>query len=346
MDHTLSESQLLLQRTVTDFFAREFPLDRLRLFHENRESEERALWDGISNLGWNAAPFPEEIGGFPGSLAEAAVILEAMGYAAAPSPYLHSTIAVGVALASHGHPLATPVAESQATIIRTPVARDLPESDGPVTDRVLGIRFANLTTHFVVPSPFAGGALIAADAMGVSWTQPESSGAEPMGILELRDAPVEHWLAASLIEDIELNGAAGSALMIMGAAQRSLDLAVAYMKERKQFGKLIGQFQALQHKAADMEIRRQVGRYLAYKASTLHGTPEFARSARYAQAWAAEAGSQVCRDAMQIHGGVGFIDDHKVQLPFKLAMSLANAYGTPHEHRSAIADLVLTSGHA
>jgi alkylation response protein AidB-like acyl-CoA dehydrogenase len=349
VDHEFSESQALLKRTAADYFSREFPLDRIRDFRDDRPKAERDLWEGIQSLGWSAAPFPEAVGGFPGTFMDAAVILEEMGKAAAPSPYLHSTIAAGLAFSSAGHPLAAEIATGSAVVIPAPLADSFPapEADGSkVTGTLYGVPWLELATHFIVPLPRGRGALISAGSEGVSRERLDSSGIESLGILRLAFTPATEDLAASVLHDAGIAGAAGASLVLMGASQCALDLAVSYMKERIQFGKPIGTFQALQHRAADMSIAIDVGRNLAYKAASLHGSPEFERSARYAKAWASDAAKQVTRDAIQMHGGVGFTDDHRVQLPYRLAMNLANNYGTAHEHRAAITELVLAGQRA
>ncbi len=341
MDHELSESQSLLKRTAAEFFSREFPLDRIRDFRDDRDGSERELWNSIVGLGWLAAPFPEEIGGFPGSFLDAAVLLEEMGRAAAPSPYLHTAIAAGLALAGAERSLAEAIAEGRAVVIPVPGAPQieaLSASGGRVSGTALGVPWTNLATHYLAA---ANGECMLLDAGSVAAQRLDASGIECTGRVDFASAEGAR-LPGSAWTEAQLNGAAGAALVMSGLAARALELAVAYSKERIQFGKPIGAFQALQHRMADMFVAKDVGRNLAYKAAGVHGTADFERAARYAKAYWGEAGNFVTRQAIQIHGGVGFTDDHKVQLSFRLNLNLASNYGTASEHRAAISNAILS----
>ena len=297
----------------------------------------------MCSLGWNAAAFPEEVGGYPGSFMEAAVILEQVGRAAAPTPLPHSTLAAGLALASAGHPMAGAIANSEAVVIPVPSVPGLPPlraDGGTLTGRSLAVPWADVATHYLLPTPAGGLALVSA-AEHVAARRLEDAGIEPMSLVEFSAAPLLAEFAAPAALDVQFNGAAAAALVMMGAAQRALDVAVAYMKERIQFGKPIGAFQALQHRAADMAIQNEVAHHLCYKAASLHATPAFERNARYAKAYTSEASLRVCREAIQMHGGVGFVDDHKSQLFYRLCSGLSNAYGNAGAHREAVTTMVL-----
>ena len=111
---------------------------------------------------------------------------------------------------------------------------------------------------------------------------------------------------------------------------------------RVAFGKPIGAFQAISHKCANMSVDIETGRYLCYKAAWLHSSGQpFELGARYAKAFMGDATARISRDAIQVHGGVGFIDDHHVQFPYRIGTAAACTYGTAHEHRRGVADAVL-----
>ena len=341
MDYQLTESQRLLKRTAADFFSREYPLDRFREFRHDRDSNERELWSALSGMGWNAAPFSEEVGGYPGSFMDAAVLLEEMGRGACASPFVHSTIAAGLALAAAGHGLAGVIASGDAVVVLAPqtsLSSVRRSADGHIHGTFFAVPWVNLATHYLVPLDSQQFALVAADSVDAE--RLDSAGTDCIGRIDIRDAGIEQL---ELGDIGSVCGGAGVALMLLGAGSRSLDLAVAYAKDRIQFGKPIGTFQALQHKCADMYIALEAGRNLAYKAATLHGQDEFERLARYAKAYLGEAVPRVTRDSIQVHGGVGFIDDHKVQLCYRLALGLANSYGRPGDIRRDVAGTQLAS---
>jgi alkylation response protein AidB-like acyl-CoA dehydrogenase len=248
-----------------------------------------------------------------------------------------------MALADAGHPLSGMIATDEAVVVFAPntaLSTISRPGDGRLSGSLPAVPWTNLATHYLVPLAGNTFGLIAADTQGVSSKRLDSAGADCIGQVDFEDAAFEEL---SLGDGWSLPGAAGVSLMLLGAGERALDLAVAYAKERIQFGKPIGSFQALQHKCADMHIALEVGRNLAYKAATLHGQDDFGRLARYAKAYLGEAAPRVTRDAIQVHGGVGFIDDHKVQLCYRLALGLANAYGTPGALRRDVATAQLAS---
>lgn len=345
MDHALTEGQALLQRSAADFFAKEFPLDRVRDFRLDPDANQRELWKHIGAMGWNAAAFDEDIGGYPGSFMEAAVILEQLGHGAAPTPFPHSTLAAGLALAAAKPELATAIADNEAVVVaapRMPGVAPVATAGGRLTGSYLAVPWTNLATHFLLP---VVDSLALVSAANATIRALPTSNMEPQGVVELASAPVEAEFDTSVANAVLLNGAAATAMVMAGAGARALDVAVGYMKERIQFGKPIGAFQALQHRAADMAIQNEVSRYLSYKAASLHASAGFERSARYAKAYTSEASLRVCREAIQVHGGVGFVDDHKVQLFYRLCSDLSNAYGGAGSHREAVTGIVLAAGH-
>lgn len=349
MDHRLSETQELLRRSAADFFAQQYPLDRLRELQGKREGRDPELWHALVALGWTAAPFAEEVGGFPGSLLEAAPLLDEMGRAAYPSPYLHSCVAAGLALAAvpECRDALAKIAAGEWTVAwcgPTGLVPAVAVAGGKAEGKALAVAFPGLATHFLLETD--GGAAVLAKGPGVSARNLDSAGAETLGEVVFEGAPVMAMLPRSVGEAAVLAGAAGAALMLFGASQRALELAVEYAKLRVQFGQPIGAFQALQHKCADMLVDIEVMRGLVYKAAAMHGTDGFGRAARYAKAFASDAAKRVTRNAIQLHGGVGFIDNNKVQLPYRLTMNLAAEYETAHEHRAAVTERVLAGQRA
>ncbi|MEO6045340.1 MAG: acyl-CoA dehydrogenase family protein [Tepidiformaceae bacterium] len=345
MDHRLTESQELLRKSAADFFNRQYPLDRMRELYGDRPRRDAELWPALISLGWTAAPFGEAIGGFPGSLMEAAPLIEELGRAAFATPFVHSSVAAGLALASR--PEAADLAAKLASGVMTaawcaPSGLDGPlsASGGAISGTVRGAVWPELVTHFLVPAGDVV-ALVDAAAGGISRRNLETPGAESVGEVSFSEAPVVRTLDAALSTDILLGGAAGNAIILLGASERALEIAVDYAKMRIQFGQPIGAFQSIQHRCADMLIAVEVSRNLAYKAAAVHGTSEFPRAARNAKAYLGDSARRVTRDAIQIHGGVGFVDDHRVQLSYRTALSASSYYETSPAHRAVVSQLVL-----
>ena len=346
MDHEFNEVQELLAQTARDFFARDFPMDRIRDGHRSDAGFDEALWPAFQELGWSAAAFPESMGGSGGGLLDIALIIEEMGKGCAASPFVHSTVAAGLALVDASPDLAARVASGEATVIPaiTSHPEDHPQvADGTLSGRALAVPWANLATHFLVA---IGGdnhmAVVAADANGVATEQMPAADGDLLFDVRFQDAMFEIVEAPGLVTHVSTLGAAAEALLMLGLCQRSLELASEYSKGRIAFGQPIGSFQAISHKCANMAVDIEVGRYLCYKAAWLQGIGEpYEMAARYAKAFMGDATARITRDAIQVHGGVGYIDDHFALFPYRQGTAAAGMYGTSHEHRRAVADAVL-----
>jgi alkylation response protein AidB-like acyl-CoA dehydrogenase len=140
----------------------------------------------------------------------------------------------------------------------------------------------------------------------------------------------EAWLPR--LRDVAL--VAVTALQV-GAAQRCLDMTVAYAGQRVQFGRPIGSFQALKHRMADMLVEVETARSASWAAawSAARGDGELPVRAATAKAWCSEALSRVTAETMQMHGGIAITWEHDAQLYFKRAHATSQLFGQPHEHR-------------
>jgi alkylation response protein AidB-like acyl-CoA dehydrogenase len=266
-----------------------------------------------------------------------------MGRSAAASPYLHSTIACGLALADDDDPLARAIAEAECVAVLAPSVPGQaapPVTADALTDSFAAVPWAQLATHVIVQ---AGQRAFVVEAGNASITKVSHSGLELRATVTCLASRPSGRFDAAFITRIRDNGAAATALLMVGAAARALDVAVGYMRERVQFGKPIGSFQALQHRAADMAIQVEAGRFLAHKAAGAHATPAFSLAASQAKAYASDRALKVCRDAIQLHGGVGVTGDHVVQLFYRLCSDLAVLYGTTGEHRRETARAALSA---
>jgi alkylation response protein AidB-like acyl-CoA dehydrogenase len=129
--------------------------------------------------------------------------------------------------------------------------------------------------------------------------------------------------------------------MQVGAAQRCLDRTVAYAKERVQFGRPIGSFQALKHRMADMLVEVETSRSAAWAAawSAAQRDADLPVRAATAKAWCSEALAKVAGEAVQLHGGIAITWEHDAQLFFKRAHATSQLFGQPREHRRRLGDL-------
>jgi alkylation response protein AidB-like acyl-CoA dehydrogenase len=129
----------------------------------------------------------------------------------------------------------------------------------------------------------------------------------------------------------------------VGVAQRAMEMAVAYAKDRKQFDRPIGSYQAISHRCAQMLLEVEGSRSLAYWAAwALDNEPETAgRAASMAKAYASDAGFRVAASALQVHGGIGFTWEHDLHFFLKRAKANAHAFGDARWHRERVAELAL-----
>jgi alkylation response protein AidB-like acyl-CoA dehydrogenase len=133
-------------------------------------------------------------------------------------------------------------------------------------------------------------------------------------------------------------GAAAVAAMQVGVAQRGLDMTVAYAKERRQFGRPIGSFQALKHRMADMLVLVETARSAAMDAAfaVADDDPALVRRTSVAKAWCSEALTAVAAETVQLHGGIAITWEHDAHLVLKRAHALNHLFGAPHHHRRAV----------
>ncbi|MGV0815796.1 acyl-CoA dehydrogenase family protein [Mycolicibacterium boenickei] len=301
----MSEERQLLRETVAALVDKHASPEAVRAAMESERGYDEKLWSLLcEQVGAAALVVPEELGGAGGELADAAVVLEELGKALVPTPLLGTTLAELALLAVDDHEPLEGLAEG--TSIGT-VAFD-PEYviNGDVADLVIAADGENLTR----------------------WT---TFTATPKSTMDLT-----RRLSAVIPGDTVVLGAdpglADTAALLMaaeqiGAASRCLDLTVAYTKDRVQFGRAIGSFQALKHRMADLYVKVSSARAVVNDAIAAP-SPTSASLARY---FASEALSAVTAEAIQLHGGIAITWESDIQLYFKRAHGSAQLLGPPRE---------------
>ncbi|MDT5065783.1 MAG: hypothetical protein QOK02_1938, partial [Mycobacterium sp.] len=258
-------------------------------------------------VGAAALLVPEELGGAGGELADAAVVLEELGKALVPTPLLGTTLAE-VALLATADPDATALEGlAVGTQIGTVVFDAEFVLNGDVADVVIGVEGGTLTR----------------------WTDVVAHPATSMDPTR-RLAHLEAGDTVAIGTDPGLADTAAILLAAeqIGAATRCLDLTVAYTKDRVQFGRPIGSFQALKHRMADLYVKLQAARAVVNDAVD----DPTSTSAALARVAASEAFSAVAAEAVQMHGGIAITWEHDIQLYFKRAHGSAQLLGPPRDH--------------
>jgi alkylation response protein AidB-like acyl-CoA dehydrogenase len=342
MRFELSEDQREIKRTAREFLAARYPLEKLR------ETEGDPHWAEVCELGWPELAIPEEQSGMGLGVVELCVVAEEAGYALAPTPLL-STWAAGLLLAAAGE------GERIGGGRRGTVAQWDADGDAdPDTstlapgERLTGVKIAvpDAAGADLIVVTAEGGRMFAVAGADVSVEPAESlDTTRPLSTVRLDGAPaVELRAPADALTRAWGAIATACAAESVGVAARALDMAVAYAKERKQFGRPIGSYQAISHACAQMLLEVEGARSVAYWAAwALDHDPQAApHAAACAKAYASDAGRRVTRSALQVHGGIGFTWEHDLHFLLKRAEANAHAYGDARWQREQVAAAVLS----
>jgi alkylation response protein AidB-like acyl-CoA dehydrogenase len=336
MNFDFTDDQRTIKATARELLASRSPFERVREAAEARRYDD-ALWRELCELGWPGIAVGEAHGGQGLGAVELAILLEELGYAVAATPLLGSALAA-LALEHAG-------SDEQR-------ARWLP-----------GLASGALTGGFgrggLVVDGQDAAVIVLVDDAGTAGGTGERPVAPAARVIARADADVEPVAAidptrryARVAGDGEAlggdvaaavdRGAAAVAAELVGACQRALDMTVAYVKERKQFGVPVGAFQAVGHRCAQMLLHTESARSAAYFAAwAADAAPErLAEAAGLARAAAGEAGRKVTGSAIQAHGGIGFTWEADVHWLYKRAQLDAALLGGATAARTALARMV------
>lgn len=344
MDLTLTPAQEMLQASARDFLAKECPPSLVRAAEADPRGYPPELWAKVAALGWAGLLVGQEYGGAGATLMEAALLMEEAGRAALPGPLL-PVLWSGVSLQEASDPpwksrLLPSLARGEIVICPA-----LTEPRGaPVQARADGLWGTKL---FV---PYAGQAnylMVSAQAPQGEALFLVDSPTPGLSITPLPTTAADHQF------EVRLEGAVGQPLrgaggrvadagtmlycaQTVGHLQAALELSVQYVKERHQFGRPIGSFQAVHHHLTDMYRDLQVARLLTYQAAwRLAQGQEAKREVSIARLKMSSAVPQVTSLAHQVHGGVGFYTEYPLELHYRRALAGAVALGgvAPHRER-------------
>jgi alkylation response protein AidB-like acyl-CoA dehydrogenase len=303
----MSQERELLRQTVAALVDKHAPSAAVRRAMDSERGYDESLWAMLcEQVGVAALVVPEEFGGAGGELADAAVVLEELGRGLVPTPLLGTTLAEVALLAADTPDSATLEQLASGSAVGTVVFDPGYVINGDVADVVLAVQ----------------------DRRIIRWTDVRVEPAATMDPTR-RLARLTPGATTTIGTD---PGIAGTAAILLaaeqiGAAARCLDLTVEYTKQRVQFGRPIGSFQALKHRMADLYVAVQAARAVVGDAVS-DPTPTSAALARLA---ATEAFSVVAAEAVQLHGGIAITWEHDMHLYFKRAHGSAQLLGVPRE---------------
>jgi alkylation response protein AidB-like acyl-CoA dehydrogenase len=376
MSSTFSDEQQALREQARDFLSHHSDSDQVRRAMESESGSDALLWKRIgAELGWTALCIPEAYGGVGLGPVELSLLLEEMGAHLLCAPFFSSVCLAAPAILAGGSELQKQAHLPALAEGRTTATLAFAEPGGSPDPGAMRAHYrrepdGSYTLHgvkrYVVDGHTADLVVVAARREG---TQGDAGielflvpGSAPRlerialptmdltrRLAELRFDRVRVPESARL-GDAEGRGAAALAEALdratvalaaeqVGGAQRCLDLAVAYAKERVQFGRPIGSFQAIKHKCADMMLLVESARSAAWHAAEAAqaGRDALATAASLAKAYCGDAFLHCAGEAIQIHGGVGFTWEYDPHLYFKRARSSQSLLGEPAYHRERVA---------
>ncbi len=357
MNFELTDDQRAIKRTANEFLAARYKLETVRELAEDERSFTDAQWGEISELGWPGVVIPEDDGGLGLGAIEFLVIQEEMGYALAPSPLL-STVSAGLLLVAAGtdeqrerwlDPLAR--GESRGTVAVwdersgwSPDHSEIEPADGRLSATKIAVPDAPSADFLIIAGADGHHYLVEPDAEGVEIV-PEKS-LDPtrrLFTVRLEQAAVEPLHAGRSDQIAHAYATIVTALAAenVGVAQRAMEMAVSYAKDRKQFDRPIGSYQAVSHRCAQMLLEVEGARSLTLWAGWAldHEPATAGQAASMAKAYASDAGFRVTASALQVHGGIGFTWEHDLHFFLKRAKANAHAFADARWHRDRVAEL-------
>ncbi len=367
MSFALSPEQEMLRDSVRGFLADKAPITRVRELMETETGYDPELWSDMAELGLPAMHIPDEFGGAGFGYFELGIVLEEMGRAMTPSPLFGSVVLAANLLLLAGSDeqkrtylpgIAAGETTAAVAIVEeggtwdpaTIVTSAVPDGDEVVLNGVKSYVLDGHTAHtvFVTARDDAGEiAFFAVDghAVGLERTRLETMDmTRKQARLQLTDVRVPASARLAVADGTTLPrlydlAATALAFEQVGGAQKCLEMSVEYSKERMQFGRPIGSFQAIKHKCADMLVAVESAKSTAYHAGRAAGADpsELQIAAPLAKAFCSEAFFSAAGDTIQIHGGIGFTWEHDAHLYFKRAKSSQIMFGDAAEWRGVLA---------
>src|SRR5437763_5911066 len=370
----LTDAQKMLQETASNFLREEGGIAKQLRHWRDKGCEDgfgHDLWKQFAELGLTGIAIPESHGGLGLGATEAALVLEEIGRNLTPSPFLTTAVATAQAIegTAHGERWFPQILSGDAMLALAvdEGPRHAPERtaleakrqgngfvlngnkqfvvQGGSADMIVtaartggspGVREG--ITLFAVPKDAAGlevenAALVdSSKAARLTFSNVQLDADAVIGEIDGGWRPLSRALAA---------GSAGAAAELVGVASGASAMTLDYLKQRKQFGRLIGEFQALQHRAAHLYAEIEIARAAAFKAAQQldSGDKQGELYASVAKAKAAEVANLAVREGVQMHGGIGMTDEHDIGLFMKREAVLGELFGDIYYHREQVARL-------
>ena len=358
MDLSHTDIEESLRASVRALLRKRATPERVIALFDGDRAGTAELWNALAiDLGLAGLLVPEDLGGAGATEREAAVVLEELGRFVAPVPFLTSAVVATTALRAVGSTelltsLASGMVIASVAVPFSTGPRGAPptvtEQDGKLGGMVSSVAGALEATRFLVPVAGGGGLELHVVRADSTWITPVVSldMTRQLADVDLTGATSELLavgdLAEAAITRALVTGAALMASEQLGVAQWCLQATVDYLGKRRQFGRIVGSFQALKHRLADLyfevESACAAARYAAIALTT--DDPDYEIAAAVAQAYCANVAVHAAEECIQLHGGIGMTWEHPAHLYLKRAKADQIALGTPGAHHMRLAELV------
>ena len=376
MDLGLSEEQELLKNFARDFLEKECPEKHVREMEEDEQGYSPELWKKMAEQGWQGLIVPDQYGGTGMGFIDLIILAEEFGRALVPGPFIPTVVGGATVLLEAGSdaqkqqylPKVASGEQIWTLAFTEPSARFDAEGveleakaqgdDFVLNGTKLFIRDAHVSDYMTVVARTKQGKdatdgitllIVDSKSPGISFTQLKTIAADKQCEVKFENVKVpkanvigqvdKGW---DVFERIARKGTVIECAYLVGLAQKDFEISVQYAKDRIQFGRPIGSFQAIQHKAADMITDVDGARFITYKAawSVAEEQPDADLDVHMAKAWCSEATRRVVAHGQQIHGGIGFTKEYIIQLYFRRQKASELAWGDADFHREHVAELL------
>ncbi|HEX9749169.1 MAG TPA: acyl-CoA dehydrogenase family protein [Methylomirabilota bacterium] len=376
MNFGFNEEQELLRNTARKFFENECGSDTVRRLMETPEGVSAELWKKLAEQGWLGLIYPEQYDGTGLGLVDLVVLMEEMGRAVAPGPYFSTVLLGGLAILEAGGEgqkkewlPRIAAGDKRVTLAWMEPSAQLGPAGVTLAAVKRGETFTLSGTKLFVHDAHTADALVVAartrpgaGAEGVSlFLLPKGTKGLEVTLLPTMDQTRK--LCEVACSDVAVGadallGAAGAGWAplsrvldratvalcaeMCGGAQKVLDMTVEYAKIRQAFGRPIGSYQGVKHRAADMLVDVENSKSITYYAAWAldENSPEAPLAVSMAKAYVSDAYRRVAAAGIQLHGGIGFTWEHDLHLYFKRAKGSEFTFGDATHHRERVAQLV------
>ena len=372
MDYALNEQQEMLKNTARDFLVKECPKSLVREMEKSDTGHSPELWKKMAGLGWMGLVLPEKYGGSGLTVLDLAILLEEMGRALVPGPFLSTVVCGGLTVLKWGSDaqkkeLLHRIAKGEAIVSLAFIEPSASYAAADITVQAtaegddfvingtkLFVNDAEVADYLICVTRTKDSSnkedgitvfLVDAKSAGIKYTQLNTFTADRQYEVVFNKVRVpkssvlgevdKGW---QVVQYIIEQGAFALCPWMVGGAQQVLEMATEYAKEREQFGRAIGSFQAIQHKCANMATDIAGARDITYQTAwkISEGLP-YKKDVSISKAWINEAYRNACVEGTQIHGGIGITQDHDMQLYYRRAKGMEIAFGDSDYHLELVA---------